>query len=259
MVEEKTVDSTLDAQKEFSTEVVEKPAVEVKAAPAAVIDSVKPEEMAALKRDYAERVKELEGLKSKSAVLDKLAEVFAGKSEDPKDAFVRKELQRLVPELSDIAKIKEVLPMIVEALGAQAEEKVEGRAGDAVEIMQGLMTKAGLDAKDKDACGYVEEALTREIRGNKDLTALWASGRTKDAVNKAFEKVSSKLFAPIRANTKRAAVSMQTESPKAGPIAGTSVGGTEKPKVDLKDTSREGTKKIHDAAYERLMELTEGS
>jgi len=205
--------------------------------------------------------KEVEGLKSKGAIMDKLAEVFkGGPSEDPKDAFVRRELQRLVPELGDIAKIKEVLPMIVEALGASAEERVETRSFDAIGIMQGLMSKAGLDAKDVDACGYVEEALTREIRSNKDLTALWARGQVKDAVNKAFDKVQSKLFAPIRANTKRSAVQMQTESPKAGPASG-GVSGAAKDsgatKLDLTDTSREGTKKIHEAAYERLLELTQ--
>lgn len=257
---------TLDAAIEFAekkTDVVDPGAKgEVKEAPVAEVKDV-PKGVTVSQADYdalKAMAKEVEGLKSKSAILDKLSEVLGGGSkEDPKDAFVRRELKRLVPELEDISRIKEVLPMIVEALGASAEERVESRATDAVGYMKGLMTKAGLDGSDADACGYLEEALTREIRTNKDLSGLWAKGQVKDAVNKAFDKVSSKIFAPIRANTKRSAVQMQTESPKAGPASSGGTGAVKEgaPKIDFKDTSREGTKKIHDAAYARLMELQE--
>lgn len=248
----------LDAATEFATELTEKPAA-VEATPVAEVKDV-PKGVVISQADYdALRTmsKEVAGLKSKAAIMDKMSDLFKGDSEDPKDVFVRRELHRLVPELADVARIKEVLPMIVEALGASAEERVEHRATDAVGIMQDLMGKAGLDGKDADACGYIEEALTREIRGNKELTALWAKGQVKSAVTKAFDKVQSKLLAPIRGNTKRNAVQMQTESPKAGPTSGGGVGAGKESavKIDFTDTSREGTKKVHDAAYERLMEL----
>ena len=263
MIEEPKAVVELDPAKEFAQDMATKgEPVVVPAAPAVVVEvpkgvTISQEDYDALKA----MSREVAGLKSKGAILDKMAEVFGGDKADPKDVFVQRELRRLVPELADIAKIKEVLPMIVEALGASAEAQVEHRATDAVGIMQDLMGKAGLDGKDADACGYIEEALTREIRGNKDLTALWAKGQVKSAVTKAFDKVQSKLLAPIRGNTKRNAVQMQTESPKAGPTSGSGSGAGKDErsaaKLDFKDTSRDGAKKIHDAAWERFQELQE--
>src|SRR3990167_2826911 len=79
------------------------------------------EEVAKLRADFAESLKTIEALRSDTAVVGKLKELFAGTPEDPKDAFVKKEIQRLVPGLDDIAKIKEVLPYILNALNLDAE------------------------------------------------------------------------------------------------------------------------------------------
>ena len=62
-------------------------------------------EVAELRQELAKSLKQVEALSSETAVVGKLKELFTGTPEDPKDAFVKKEIQRLVPDLSDIAKI----------------------------------------------------------------------------------------------------------------------------------------------------------
>jgi hypothetical protein len=233
------------------TPPIEPAAPRAPAAPPAVTKA----ELDAVKSELSGKLAEIDTLKSKTAIVDKLHEVFAGSTEDPRDAYVKKEIRRLVPELDDLAKVKEILPAILETLGASYEEKQAEKAWGAVEHMKGLMEQAGLDPKDDDAVGYMEEVLTREIKANPELTALWRRGNIKAAVNKAFDKASSKLFAPVRARVKRSAVSTITESPKATPRgqapSPANRGGRT---VDFSDTSREGVNKIHDAAFDALLE-----
>jgi hypothetical protein len=245
---------TLDPNAEFADkEPDEKP--EVKEVPESL--AVKPEEVEHLKSELAKSLKSIEALSSKTAIVDRLQELFTGRPEDPKDAYVKKEIQRLVPELDDVKKIKEVLPYILQALNLDAETKVEERTENAQEIMKGLMEDVGLDPKDDDAVGYVEEALAREIKTNPELLKLWNRGNLKSAVGKAFDKVSTKLFAPVRLKTKRSAVNTITESPRPSPKGGPGAPSGKSTKLDFADTSRDNVKKIHDAAWERLQELTQ--
>jgi len=147
------------------------------------------------------------------------------------------------------------MPMIVDTLEGSAEERLQVRTNDAQEIMRSLMPEIGLDPKDSEASGYLEEVLAREIRTNSELMKLWARGNVKLAVNKAFEKIQTKLVAPIRAKANKAAVRTITESPKAAPKGGPEAGKSKEAKVDVTDTSRAGVQKVHDAAWERLQEL----
>ena len=216
------------------------------------------EEVAKLRADFAESLKTIEALRSDTAVVGKLKELFAGTPEDPKDAFVKKEIQRLVPGLDDIAKIKEILPYILNALNLDAEEKVAERAETALDVVKDLMAEVGLDAKDDDLVGDMEELLARRIKNDPDLLRQWNRGNVKNAVTKAFEKASTKLFAPTRLKAKRSAVSTITESPKSSPKGGPAAPAPgDNKKLDFKDTSRDNVKKIHEAAFERLQELTE--
>lgn len=256
----------LDPALEFDDEAVKAEAAEAKAdieAAEAAKKAAEPpvatkKEVDDLKADLGEKLKELDALKGQAAIIDKLQELFAGKTEDPKDAFVKKEIRRLVPELDDLDKIKQVLPMILGALNIDAEERVAEKTESAQEHMKTLMADVGLDPDDEKAVGYLEEALTREIKSDPELLKLWSRGNVKGAVNKAFSEVSTKLFAPVRLRTKRGAVTTITESPKASPKGGApSSGAGSKPKLDFKDTSRDNVKKIHEAAFERLQELTE--
>jgi len=243
-------EDALDPNAEFA----DKEPVDVKEVPAAAV--VNPAEVAELKSQLAESLKSIEALTSRTQVVDRLQELFSGKPEDPKDAFVKNEIRRLVPDLDDVAKIKEVLPYILNALNIDAEEKLAERTETAQDVMKGLMAEAGLDEKDEDAVGYMEEALAREIKSNTDLLKSWNRGNVKSAVNKAFEKVSSKLLAPGRLKAKRSAVREINESPRASARGGPAVApGANKSKLDFKDTSRDNVKKIHDAAFERLQEL----
>lgn len=238
----------LDPMEEFAEEKpVEKP---TEALPE---PGVTKEEFAALKADLASKVVEIEGLKSKSAVVDKLTAALTGAPEDPKEAFIRKEIRRLVPEIEDVGQLKELTKALLETLHAASEEHTSERASSAQEFTRDLMKKAGLDPEDTDAVGYVEEALTREIKSNKDLMASWGRGNVKDAVTKAFGKVQAKLLAPVRANTKREAVQTIFESPKASPKGGTPAAGSGA-KIDYADTSRENMRKVHDAAWARFSE-----
>lgn len=247
----------LDPNTEFADlpEAVETPVV--KEAPVAAAGA-SAAEVAQLRSDFANSLKTIEALRSETAVVGKLKELFTGTPEDPKDAFVKKEIQRLVPGLDDIEKIKQVLPFILNALNLDAEEKVAERAETALDVVKDLMSDAGLDGKDAEAVGYMEEALAREIKNNPDLLKQWNRGNVKNAVTKAFEKVSSKLFAPGRLKAKRSAVSTITESPKSSPRGGPAAPAPgDNKKLDFKDTSRDNVKKIHEAAFERLKELTE--
>ena len=199
---------------------------------------------------------DLEGLKSRTAIINKLQEALGVKTEDPKDAYIRKEIKRLVPELNDVEQIKAILPEILVTLQAAAEEGTVVKASTAQDHMRELMGAAGLDPKDEDAVGYLEEALTKEIKKDRALLALWARGNVKSAVQRAFSKVESKLLAPVRGKAKRDAVRTITESPRAVPRGGApSPASAAKPKMDFGDTSRDGVKKVHDAAFERLQEL----
>ena len=238
------------AEMEFGEEQ-EKPEVkepEVPVATKAELDSVRSE--------LNTKLQEIDSLKSKTAIVDKLQELFTGKPEDPKDAYVRNEIKRLVPELDDLDKIKRLLPEILVTLQGAAEEQTVVKASEAQDIMRGLMDGVGLDGKDDEAVSYLEEACVREIKGNRELYALWMRGNVKSAVNKAFDKVQSKLIAPVRARMKRDAVRTITDAPKASPRGGAPTPvPSAKTKVDFSDTSRDGAKKIHDAAFERLQEL----
>jgi len=204
-------------------------------------------------------LKQIEALQSDTAVVGKLKELFTGKPDDPKDAFVRSEIRRLVPDLDDVVKIKQVLPYILNALNLDAESKIEERTETAQDVMKGLMSEVGLDATSDKAVGYMEEALAREIKENPDLLKQWNRGNVKSAVTKAFEAVSQQLFAPVRLKTKRGAVREISETPKptvrGGPAAPAPSG--DKAKLDFKDTSRDNVNKIHDAAFARLQELME--
>jgi len=237
----------LSADVEFEgTEVVEEKPV------------VKPAPAGATKEDLAavdEKIKGLEGLRNDAEIIRKLKEVFGGEAVNEKDAMLRKEIKRLVPELDDLDKIKALMPMIVDTLEGSAEERLQVRTNDAQEIMRSLMPEIGLDPKDSEASGYLEEVLAREIRTNSELMKLWARGNVKLAVNKAFEKIQTKLVAPIRAKANKAAVRTITESPKAAPKGGPEAGKSKEAKVDVTDTSRAGVQKVHDAAWERLQEL----
>lgn len=245
---------TLDPNAEF-TETPPEPKVETTPAPAPA-PTVSKAEFDEVRGQLTEALSTVEGLKGKTAIMDRLAEAFSGeKPADPRDAFVQKEIRRLVPELDDIGRIKEVLPQILEALGAVGEERVAERAVSAIDTMKGLMDGVGLDAKDDETVGYMEEVLTREIKANPALLVLWRRGDTKTAVSKAFDKVQGKLFAPVRNRVKRGAVNTINELPKASPRGNAPTPAVGSRKVDTSDTSREGIKKVHDAAFDRLQEL----
>ncbi len=219
--------------------------------------AVTAEEVADLKSKYAATLGELQRLGSKAAVFDKLQEVFGGKPEDPREKFINDELKRrLGGELEDVAAIKRALPAVLAMLDATIEEKLAEKVDSAQEHLKGLADKLGLDTDDAKTMGYLEETITREIKTNKELLGLWQKGKVKSAVTKAFEEVQAKLFAPVRAGAKRSAVTSITTAPKASPkgSAGTPAPAAPK-KVDLSDTSRDGIKKVHDAAFDRLQEL----
>lgn len=250
-----------DSEFQDPTQVVTDAALEKKEPVALHPDAVSKAEMDGLKQTLAEKIGEIEGLKGKTAVLDRLAEVLGGRgaSVDPKDAYVRRELERLAPELRSVRQIEALMPEILAVLKAGVDEKTEEHAETAQDHLKGLMKGSGLDSKDNEAVSYLEEAVVREIKSNKALLGLWARGNVKGAVDKAYEKVEQKLFAPIRANTKRSAVHTIMDSQKASPRGGApSAGAGDKgKKLDFNDTSRDNRNAIHDAAFERLQELSE--
>jgi hypothetical protein len=249
----------LDPQAEFDapeTPVAPEPAVAPAPTPAPA-PAVSPADIAALRGELNSKLKEIDELKSDAAVVRKLRDVFAPESGgDPKDEWAKREIKRLVPELDDIDKIKSVLPLVMEALGASAEEKLQEKAGTAVEHMKGMMKDAGLDPADEDSVSYMEEVLTRVIKGDPALQALWARGNIKAVVSKAWDKAQSKIIAPIRTKAKQSAVRTITESPRATPRGNApspAPAGTRT--VDTRDTTRAGVSKVHDAAFDRLQEL----
>ena len=249
---------TLDAKTEFNDKpqdpVVDPAPEPVDATPPAATKA----ELAELAERLGEQLEDLRGAGSE-AVAEKLREALggSGKAENPRDKFVREELMRLVPGLGDLDKIRQILPMVLATMEATVEERNAERAQAAQDQLRSLVKGVGLDADDQEVIDYLEEALTREIRGNKELLGAWARGRTKEVVNKAFEKVQSKLFAPLRIKSKRDAVTTITDAPKAMPRSGAVAPATStptKPKVDLTDASPGNRNKVHDAAFEWLQE-----
>ena len=217
-------------------------------------------EVAELRSQLSGAVKELKDLQGSAALVEKLRTVFSdgGAPANPRDEYVRKEILRLMPELSEISQLKQLLPAVLTAMDATVEERISEKAEEARTHVKGLMKDGGFDAADEEAAGYIEEAVTRAIKADKDLLAAWTRGNTRLAVSKAFEKVSAKLFAPGRVKAKQGAVTTILSGPKATPKGAAVGGGTtpEKPaKLDLTDTSREGTRKVHDAAFDYLQEL----
>ncbi len=252
---------TLDAKTEFDDVkpagdgVADEPAVKAGDRAAA---GVTREDLEALAAHLGEQIETTKGL-SVEAVAEKLRTALGGGvNESPKDKFVREELLRLVPGLKDLDQIRQIMPMLLATMEATVEERNTEKAMAAQEHMKGLIKGLGLDADDQEVIDYMEEALTREIRGNKELLGLWARGRTKEVVSKAFDKVQSKLFAPLRVKGKRDAVSTITDAPKASPrggaVPGASDAGVKKPQLDLTDTSSGARNKVHDAAFEWLQE-----
>ena len=240
-----------------------------KATSAAVPDSASKAELEELRQSIGTELAGLKGLKDNAEIVDKLRNVFAGKEgsepTNPRDVFIRKEIQRLMPELKELAevgKLKNILPVLLQTLEAAVEERVGEKTESAQTYMRGRMGELGLDPKDADAAGYLEETLVREIRTNPELVGLWSRGNVKAAVDKAFDKVQAKLFAPIRARAKRGAVDTIIEGVKATPTSGGRTaaaaavsGKSAGAKVDLTDTTREGVRKIHDGAFDYLNEL----
>ena len=245
----------LEPQTEFDTPPPDS-VPEVPAAPPVATQ----EDIAALRGELKTQLEGLDDLKGDAAMVRKLREVFGGKPAgpaNPRDEFVRKEIQRLVPELDDLDKIKQVLPQIIMAMEATVEERVAERTEQARDHLRTLMPDLGLDPKDEDAAAYLEQTLVTELQRNKELLALWTRGNVKASVNKALDKVQSKLFAPIRARAKRGAVTNSQEGPKAAPRGGAAPAASPKPAAskEIDVTTREGARANHDAAFEYLQDL----
>lgn len=202
-------------------------------------------------------LKDMDSLKSKADVLDKLQEVLGKKPESPEEEFVTKEIRRrLGSDLEDLAKIKALLPALLEVVGNVAEEKQAERVNAAQSTLSSEMEKIGLDPKDEETFSAIEESVTAVIRRDEKLLAEWNSGKYKSAVTKAFDRLQSKLYAPVRSKLKRAAVTTLLDAPRSTPKGGGSSGPADGGKsVDVRDTSRGNLQKIHDAAYERFQEL----
>ena len=125
-----------------------------------------------LEKTLTEKVAELDGLKSKTAILDKMQEIFGGKQIDPKDQFVTDEIRRrLGGDLSDLSKIKQMIPVLLEMVGATVEEKQAERVDTAQDSLREAMEKEGLDTKDDETFGAMEEAVTSVIRNPNSRTA----------------------------------------------------------------------------------------
>ena len=237
-----------------NTEFAEDPAAP-KDTPAAVTKA----DLDAVRSELTTKLEGIDDLRGDTEVVRKLREVFGGKpsaAANPRDEFVRKEIQRLVPELDDLDAIKKVLPQIIMAMEATVEERVAERTEQAREHLLTLMPDLGLDPKDADAAAYLEQTLVTEIQRNKELLAMWTRGNVKGVVNKAMEKVQSKLFAPIRARAKRGAVTASQDMPKATPRGGAAPAAVVKtPPKEIDVTTREGARANHDAAFEYLQDL----
>lgn len=205
-------------------------------------------------------VADLGGLKEKADVLDKLREVLGTKPENPQEKFITDEIRRrLGGDLDDLAKIKALLPQLLEMVGTAAEEKQQERVTNAQAALSAEMVKLGLDPADEDVFQALEESVTSFIRRDETLLAEWNKGLHKSAVTKAFDRLQTKLYAPLRSRMKRAAVTTLVDAPRSAPrggAAGTTPSGKETV-VDTRDVSRDNVQKVHDAAFERFQELLE--
>jgi hypothetical protein len=203
--------------------------------------------------------KELGGLRDKAAVLDKLQEVLGAKPANPEEEFVTKEIRRrLGGDLEDLAKIKALLPQLLEIVGSVAEDKQSERVSAAQASLSAEMTKIGLDPEDEDTFKAMEDSVTSMIQRDEKLLAEWNKGQYKQAVSKAFDRLQAKLYAPLRSKMKSAAVRTLNDTPRSVPRGGPAASpGGKGSDVDTRDTSRDGIKKVHDAAYDRFTELLE--
>lgn len=204
-------------------------------------------------------VTEMGGLKEKAAILDKLQDVLGAKPTNPQEEYVTNEIRRrLGGDLEDLAKIKAILPQLLEMVGSVAEDKHQERVTNAQDALSSEMKKIGLDPDDKETFQALEESITSVIRGDEKLLAEWNKGQHKATVAKAFDRLQTKLYAPLRSKMKRAAVTTLIDSPRSTPrggAPGSSPTGKESGEVDTRDTSRTGINKVHDAAFERFEEL----
>lgn len=256
----------LDAANEFEDGVAAAEAAAAKAeadkakadADAKEKDDLK-KEVSTLRQTLDEKLKGIDELTTKVAVVDRIKDALGVKASDPKDEFITAEIKRrLGSDLTDVAKIKELIPVMLEMMGSMAEERLQERVDTAQETLKAEMDKLGLDTKDKETVAAMEEAVTSIIRADKDLNAAWARGNSKKAVKDAFAKLEQKLYAPVRSKLKRAAVNTLLDGPKPSPRGGAPApapAGKGSNTVDTRDTSREGIKKVHDAAFDRLQEL----
>lgn len=255
----------LDAANEFQDDAAaaeakaaaDKAAADKAAADAKEKDDLKAE-VGTLKQTLTEKLQAIEGLQSKTAILDKLQEALGAKPEDPKDKYITDEIRRrLGSDLSDIAKIKQVLPLILEAVGAVAEDKLSERVDTAQDVLKAAMDKEGLDTSDEETVAAMEEATVAIIRRDPKLQAMWNKGNVKKAVSEAYDRIQAKFYAPVRAKAKRSAVNTILDAPKPSPRGGaaSAPAGKGSNTVDTRDTSRDGIRKVHDAAFERLQEL----
>lgn len=257
----------LDAGSEFDDGVAaaEKAAADQAAADKSAADAKERADLTAkvsgLETTLADKLKALDDLSSKTAVLDKLKEVLGAKPVDAKDEFITNEIRRrLGGDLDDLAKIKRILPVILEMVGTTVEDKMSERVESAQDTLSSEMDKLGLDSDDKETFSAMEEAVTSVIRSDTKLSEMWNRGQTKKAVSQAFDRLQTKLYAPVRTKLKRSAVNSLLDGPKPSPKGGapsSPAGGKEKGTVDVRDTSRAGIAKTHDAAFDRLQELLE--
>lgn len=241
------------AEAEAKAAADEKAAVEAEAKKALDLERT----VGDLKGELGKNLQELQHLRGKTAILDKLQEVLGGKPVNKEEEFVTQEIRRrLGGDLDDIQKIKAVLPAVVEMLTAMQQEKLGEKVDEAQNALGKEMEKAGLDPEDEEVFAYMEDAIAGVIKRDPELQKLWAAGKSKQAVNKAFDKFNAKTFAPLRNKAKRGAVDTILSAPKATPRGSApapSQGGGRP--VDSRDTSRDGIKKVHDAAFDRLQEL----
>lgn len=212
-----------------------------------------------LKGTVGKQLEELTHLRSKTAIIDKLQEVLGGRPVNKEEEFVTNEIRRrLGGDLDDVQKIKAILPAVVEMLSALQEEKLTEKVDQAQDALGKEMEKAGLDPEDSEVFAYMEDAIAGVIKRDPDLQKLWSTGKTKQAVNKAFDKFNAKTFAPLRARSKRSAVDTILSAPKATPRGSAPAAPSSRETVvDTRDTSRAGVKKVHDAAFDRLQELVD--
>lgn len=249
----------LDAANEFNEPDAAAAAAEAKAAQEAkdAKASELEKSVGELKGTVGKQLEELTHLRGKTAILDKLQEVLGGKPVNKEEEFVTQEIRRrLGGDLDDVAKIKAVLPAVVEMLSAMQQEKLTEKVDAAQDVLGKEMEKAGLDPEDDEVFAYMEDAIAGVIKRDPELQKLWGQGQTKKAVSKAFDKFNAKTFAPLRARSKRSAVDTILSAPKATPRGSAPAPtGQGSKTVDTRDTSRDGIKKVHDAAFDRLQDL----